>query len=195
MDTLSISQSSITVSSIFLNVKSHKLKQNLLHYIDKIPGIRYRQLLRLTNSSNGTLSYHLAQLEQSKRIMASRKKGVTRYYPAHISAEISKIIGCIRNPASRQIIAILLKNNGSTLSELTTLTEKAPSTVSWHLHRLVNAGVVIKNSVSDSKVTIYGSKFYHVSDKPMVEEVMSKYVETSIDRLINDYSELIDELR
>jgi predicted transcriptional regulator len=149
----------------------------------------------LTNSSNGTLSYHIAQLEQSKRIIASRKKGVTRYYPAHISTEISKIIGYIRNPVSRQIIAILLKNNGCTQSQLTTLTEKAPSTVSWHLQKLVNGGVVIKNSVSDSNDMAYRSIFYHVSDKPMVEDVMSKYVESSIDRAINHYTALMDELR
>ena len=42
----------------------------LLEHIEKTPGIRYRELLRLTGLINGVLSYHLAVLERSKTIKA-----------------------------------------------------------------------------------------------------------------------------
>jgi predicted transcriptional regulator len=160
----------------------------LLDNIDKNPGIRYRQLLRLTGSSNGVLSYHLAELERSRYIKVDRKRGVTRYYPFHISAEISKIIGHVRNSVSKQIISILLRKNGCTLGEMAVITKKAPSTVSWHLQRMIKAEIIRKVSV--------GCKFstYRVLDGKLVEKVLSSYLGSPVDRAVNDYSDLIDEL-
>ncbi|MFL6343106.1 MAG: winged helix-turn-helix transcriptional regulator [Nitrososphaeraceae archaeon] len=34
--------------------------------MNKHPGVRYRELLRLTGFSNGLLSFHLKKLEKSK---------------------------------------------------------------------------------------------------------------------------------
>jgi len=48
-----------------------------MNIIERNPGVRYRELLRLTNSSNGVLSYHLAELADSKNIRIDRKRGVT----------------------------------------------------------------------------------------------------------------------
>jgi predicted transcriptional regulator len=172
-----------------------QLDQNLLNYIDKDPGIRYRQLLRLTGLSNGVLSYHLAELEESKCIKVDRRSRVTRYYPLHISAEISKIIGYIRNSVSRQIVSILCQNNGCTLGEITAFTNKAPSTVSWHLQRLVSAGIVSKASVRKLDGLFYKSSIYHVYDRELTERVLKKYRESPVDRAVNNYSDLIDELR
>jgi predicted transcriptional regulator len=195
LEALFPSKFSALVTSNDIHANSHKLEQNLLEYIDRNPGIRYRQLLRLTDSSNGVLSYHLAELEGSTRIKVDRKRGVTRYYPLYISTEISKIIGHIRNSVSRQIISLLVQNNGCTLGEIAACTMKAPSTVSWHLQRLINAGIVKKNSVGKSDGFIYKSSSFHVSDKVLIENVLSNYLESPLDRIVNDYSELIDELR
>lgn len=189
------SESSVLMASAEVRYGLHKLEQDLLKSIDQNPGIRYRELLRLTNSSNGMLSYHLAELEESKRVKVDRKSGVTRYYPVYISQEVSKIIGHIKNPVSKQIMSLLLKNNECTLSEITAFTMKAPSTVSWHLQRLIIAGIVRKKSVNVSDGIIYKSRFYHISDKRLIENIISKYIESSLDKVVNGYSDLIDELR
>lgn len=172
-----------------------QLDENLLNQIDKSPGIRYRELLRLTGLSNGVLSYHLAELEESKVIKVDRGRRVTRYYPLHISAEISNIIGYVRNSVSRQIVTILSQSNGCTLGEIAAFTNKAPSTVSWHLQRLVKAGIVSKALVRKLDGLIYKSSIYLVSDKELIKKVLNNYVESPLDRATNDYSDLIDELR
>jgi predicted transcriptional regulator len=52
-------------------------------HIKKHPGIRYRQLLRLTGLSNGRMSFHLKKLNKSKLVKAKRlASNKTRYYPA-----------------------------------------------------------------------------------------------------------------
>jgi predicted transcriptional regulator len=115
-----------------------------MNIIERNPGVRYRELLRL-NSSNGVLSYHLAELADSKIMRVDRKRGVTRYYPIHISTEVSKIISHIKNSVSRHILQLLVERGSCTLSEVATLTNKAPSTISWYLQRLLKAEIVKKN--------------------------------------------------
>lgn len=51
-------------------VEDKKLK--ILDLIVKSPGIQYRQLLRYTGLSNGSLSYILKDLESSKQIVVNR---------------------------------------------------------------------------------------------------------------------------
>jgi predicted transcriptional regulator len=157
------------------------------------PGIRYRELLRLTESSNGVLSYHLGELESEKRITVERKKSVTRYFPINLDTEVSKIIGCIRNPVSRQIIVSLLGMEGCSFNELTVFTNRAPSTVSWHLRRLMDAGILRKGTggISENQNP---SRFYYIINKAAIQEIISKYVESPVDKLVNDYSDLMDEL-
>lgn len=171
----------------------HKIQEKLLKYIHLSPGIRYRELLRLTDSSNGVLSYHLGELESEKRIAVERKRSVTRYFPINLDTEVSKIIGSIRNPVSRQIIESLLKTESCTFNELTTNTNRAPSTVSWHLQRLTDAGILKKGTRGISEKT-YPSRFYYIADKTTIENILSKYVESPVDKLVNDYSDLMDEL-
>ena len=57
-------------------------KYMLLTHIDNMPGIRYRELLRLTGLSNGVLAHHLSRLEKSSQIRVDRQKEnrTTRYY-------------------------------------------------------------------------------------------------------------------
>jgi len=89
----------------------HKHQQNLINIIEKNPGIRYRELLRLTNLSNGVLTYHLTELSGSNIINVERRRGVTRYYSVQISSEESRVISHIRNVISRKILLLAsLKN-------------------------------------------------------------------------------------
>jgi predicted transcriptional regulator len=163
-----------------------------MRYIHLIPGIRYRELQRLTAHSNGVLSYHLRELEIGNYIKVERRRAVTRYYPPHIATEVSRIVGCIRNPVSRQIISLLLENNGCNCTDLTIAIGRAPSTISWHLQKLVRAGVL---KISNESISGYrhSSKYYCVQDRLLVAEVLSKYVESPLDKLVSDYSDLMEE--
>jgi predicted transcriptional regulator len=55
-------------------LQNDSIEGTLLKHIDENPGLRYRQLLRLTDLVNGVLSYHLSVLERSKQIRVNRNK-------------------------------------------------------------------------------------------------------------------------
>ncbi len=76
--------------SEFYVYKVRDSKAVILKQIDKNPGIRYRELLRLTGLTNGGLEYHLKILERSHKVKVDRHDGRrTRYYPLNISADES----------------------------------------------------------------------------------------------------------
>ena len=80
-------------------------KTIILKQIERNPGIRYRELLRLTSLTNGGLQYHLKILERSHKVKVDRHDGRrTRYYPLNISTDESHILGCVRNDVARQIV-------------------------------------------------------------------------------------------
>ena len=47
-------------------------RSTILRIINSFPGIRYRDILRITNLNNGTLSHHLSILEKRSIIKIGR---------------------------------------------------------------------------------------------------------------------------
>ena len=79
-------------------------KKLLLRHISEKPGVRYRELLRLTGLCNGSLTYNLLALENLNQIRVDRSKmKMTRYYLFDIPKDDTSIIGNIRNKMARQL--------------------------------------------------------------------------------------------
>ena len=162
----------------------------LIRYIEGQPGIRYRELLRLSCLSNGVLTYHIANLEKSGRIIADRNNNnkVTRYYLDNIPTEETGIIGHMRNNAARQIILFILEHDSCTFNEIIEYTKKAPSTISWHLKRLRDSGII---SVYTSRC----QRLYKVTDFESITNVLSKYRDSfSANTIVNNYTEIMEDL-
>lgn len=181
------------VNPVLTDTSLHKHQQNLMNIIERNPGIRYRELLRLTNLSNGVLTYHLTELAGSNIINVERRRGVTRYYSVQISSEESRVISHIRNVISRKILLLMIERGSCTLSEIAVLTNKAPSTISWYLQRLLDANIIKKKSTSSDGV-YYKSRFYEVVNKILVLDMLSKYVESPFEKVVSNYSEIVEEL-
>lgn len=178
----------ITESATFSNYEElNDIQSELLQYINKNPGIRYRELLRLSNLTNGVLTYHLALLEKSHRIKVdrNRNKKMTRYYDNNILTEETGIIGYIRHDATSQIILFILENDLCSFNEIVEHIKKAPSTISWHLKRLKEEGII---SVQ------YGHyNLYQLTNKEVVAEVLHKYKQGFIDKVVDNYTEIMEE--
>ncbi len=102
-------------------------KDMLLTHIDNMPGIRYRELLRMTGLSNGVLAHHLSGLEKSSQIRVDRQKEnrTTRYYSINIPTQESDILRQLRNDVSRQIIKLILEHDLCTFNEIVEHLKKA----------------------------------------------------------------------
>jgi predicted transcriptional regulator len=158
----------------------------LQRHIEENPGIRYRELLRLTGLANGVLTYHLTALEKSDAVKVDRQARMTRYYPLSVSDSESSVLKFVRHEPVREIMLFVLEHNMCTFAEIVGHTGKAPSTVSSHLKRLKEAGIV---SVR------YGEyQLYSLADRELVYDVLSKYQASLADRIVDSYAEMMEEL-
>src|SRR5215213_10942462 len=159
----------------------------LMRHIEQAPGIRYRELLRLMGLVNGVLTHHLAALEKANVIKVYRESRITRYYPVSISDKESAILKFVRHEPIREILLFILENEMCTFSEIVDHTGKAPSTISYHLKRLKEAGIV---SVR------YGEHYqlYCIVEGDLVAEVFSKYTVSFVDKVVDNYTGMLEEL-
>ena len=121
-----------------------KRRSRVLELILRHPGVRYRQLLKNTGISNGSLFYILRKLESSRSIMVNRTENnrATAYYPKNINATELHIIENLRNNIDS--VQYLLDQGQSTFYDIVSHSKRAPSTISWHLNRLKNGKVVLQ---------------------------------------------------
>jgi predicted transcriptional regulator len=164
----------------------YDVRVTLLKHISENPGIRYRELFRLTNLANGVLTYHLSSLEKTNRVKVDRRSRVTRYYPLDVSSQESDVIGSLKPETARKIVMFILEHDLCTFNEIVERIGKAPSTVSWTLKRLKDSGIITAR---------YGEyTVYRLADKKTVTEILSKYKESFMDRVVDNYVDMINEL-
>jgi predicted transcriptional regulator len=159
----------------------------LLKHIEQTPGIRYRELLRVTGFVNGVLTYHLAALEKANIIKVDRQSRATRYYPANISDSYSSVLKFIRHEPIREILIFIMEHDMCTFQEIVEHTGKAASTVSTHLKRLKDADIV---SVRRGEYL----QLYQVAKGELVAEVLSKYMPSFVDKVVDNYTEMLGEM-
>jgi predicted transcriptional regulator len=172
-----------------LKKESRDKRTFLLKLINLSPGVRYRELLRLTNLNNGTLSHHLTSLEKSATIKVIRPENsnITRYYPASTPTEETIILGYLKIKTTKEIIIKLLERKCCTFNELVSHINKAPSTTSWNLKRLLDSEVIIRRRGVELSE-------YLLKNPIEVEELLKKTNVTLLDRSVDNYGSLIEDL-
>jgi predicted transcriptional regulator len=87
--------------------KINSVQEKIIQFVNDFPGIRYRELLRMTGISNGVLSYHLNLLDSSGKVRVHRVNNrVTRYFSHEVSTVESNVIGLLRQNTTRKIIVL-----------------------------------------------------------------------------------------
>ena len=168
--------------------KTNSVRDKIVKYVNEIPGIRYRELLRTTGISNGVLSYHLNFLENSGKIRVNRVNNrVTRYFSYDVSPHETYVIGLLRQETSRKIIMYVLEKGTCGFNDIIIHTRKVPSTISWHMARLKAANIVKVRKQ-------YEFNYYEIGmDRLILENLLSKYKSSFTEKIVNDYIDMINE--
>lgn len=189
-------------SSLYFFDTLPELQQKLLVSIDENPGIRYRELLRLINSSNGVLSYHINRLEKMDLVIVERRARMTRFFPRNISNEIIGVLGFLRNQTAYEIIKLLHDRGPISQQEIINYTRKAASTISWHMKKLLDDNIVCikdKNIIYDGnndvgiKIQTQNKKLnlYDLLNRNIVKGLIYK-TNNYVDGAITNYSDIMD---
>lgn len=103
------------------------------------PGIHHRELLRRLRVSNGTLAYHLHQLERAGCIRSRRARGRKCLFVPPDGVDRESILVTDRE---RDVLAILSEGKDAPLEELSRRVGLNAGSVAYHIDRLRSLGFV-----------------------------------------------------
>ena len=119
-------------------------KEKVLEIVQNNPGIRFNEIMRLSNIRNGTLSHYVKKLEEDSHIELERSPRVTRLYPAGIPDDEAQICKYLTMSTQKKMILFLLEKETATSMEIRKFLEKSPSVVSVNLNELFKAKILNK---------------------------------------------------
>ena len=153
--------------------------------IEKNPGIRFNEIMRITEIRNGTLSYYVKKLEENGTIQLERTPRVTRAYPVGIDEHEATICKYLTIPTQRKLILFLLKKEVATSVEIRKFLEKSPSVISVNLNEL------FKGKIINKKYDIPSNK-YSLKNPKEVKGILDEYYPNLLDKLSSNTIEMLD---
>lgn len=131
----------------YARLANHKVLENphrarLLELVDQNPGIHFREMVRKTRLAPGALSHHLGILERAKLVRSLTFFGFRRYVPAKLDARDARTQVALQAATARWIFDHVEARPGVTATELARARRIHPSSILFHVRRLVDAGVL-----------------------------------------------------
>ena len=157
----------------------------VLDIIEKNPGIRFNEIMRITGIKNGTLSHYVKRLEKNGTIKLERTPRVTRAYPVGIAEHEATICKYITMPTQKKLILFLLKKEVATSIEIREFLKKSPSVISVNLNELFRMKIVNK------RYDIPSNK-YSLKNPKEIEGILKEYYPNLLDKLLENTIEMLD---
>ena len=118
-------------------------KDKVLEFVQSHPGAYLRQIGRELNVANGVVQYHLYTLEKERKIKSRRTGFYKRFYPYLLFGEHEQeILEVLSNQTQRDLLLYLIFNPRANQKELAEFTKIAPSSVHWHMKKLIQSRLV-----------------------------------------------------
>jgi len=159
----------------------------IISEIKKNPGIRFREVMKKIDLTNGVLSYYVKKLEDNRIIRTKRTARVSRFFINDMTEEESKVVSRLRQTTPKAILVSLLENDRLEFQKIVSNVGKASATVSFYLTKLVNDEIV-----SYKKVDL--KKNYFIVEKKKIANLITEYhpdvVEAASDNLADIMSSL-----
>lgn len=155
-------------------------RREIYGFLREVPGAHFSEIQRRLDLATGTLQYHLQYLEKRDLLEVKRDGRYTRYYPAmEIDRRHKPILGLLRQATPREIVLDLIEHGPSRLTDMSDRLDLAPSTLSFHLKKLMKEDVVERPERG----------VYQVTDREGMLDLLvtyrSSFIDSAVDRIVN----------
>jgi predicted transcriptional regulator len=129
----------------------HETRSRIHDLVSETPGQTLTQLSAELDTPLSTIRHHVRVLERERVIVTRKQRGNRRIYP--LGAENAELAAALQEESSAAVIAALHEQGRATVGDVVDRVEKSYSTVSYHLSRLVDEGLVVQEKDGREKVS------------------------------------------
>ena len=138
------------------NPLEHGTRERLYEFIRDSPGAYLTEISDETDVTMGTARYHLRILEFENLVVSEEVRGRRRYVP--VGTEWTELEAALHDETTARIVETLASDGPDSVSRLADRLDRDPSTISHHLDRLAEDGIVererdgraVVNTLADS---------------------------------------------
>jgi predicted transcriptional regulator len=158
------------------NRSNNNGRYSILRLIIQLPGIRYNDIARITKFNNGVISHFLCVLKKNYFIKVVRcsNGNIARYFSSSIANEDCLIIGYLKNETARKIVLFLHYNRESNFEKIRLDINKASSTTSWNLRRLIDDDIIVKSRTKNHQ-------YYFIKNPSLVAKILQNSTSLNLD--------------
>jgi DNA-binding transcriptional ArsR family regulator len=117
-------------------------RANIYDVVMESPGVYYAQLAEETDVTEETVRYHSRILADEGLVERRKIRGRKRLYPVSMEGESPELAAAMADSAASDVISAIEHREPATLSAVADAIDCAPSTVSYHLDRLEEDGLI-----------------------------------------------------
>jgi len=152
--------------------------------VKKYAGSHFREIQRKSGLAVGTVQHHLHFLVKNGLVKEIKKDNNLVYFPREFTSENTVLLGLLRQENIRKIILFIMMNKDCNHEQIVKYVNLSPSTISWHLKKLQQEGVV--------KADKQGRKtFYKLAcDEKEIVNLLITYQESFVDKLVDRVIEM-----
>ena len=150
------------------------------------PGLHLREIQRRLGMHVNLVEYHLGHLIASELVVEVKDAGYSRFYPTQtpgagggvdrLTSQEKRLLGLLRQPMPLRIIVYLLAAGRAQHKQLCDHLGCAPSTLTYHMKRLIRGQVV-------AQVTAGEGKGYWLVDRRGVARLLVLYRPAPFDQV------------
>ena len=159
-------------------------RRRIYQYLQKSPGSHMREIGREVEIPMGTLEYHLHYLVKANLLTTRQDARYTRYFPTgELSRREKDVLAVLRQKVPRQVAAHLLLQPGASHGQLLTHFALSASTLSFHLKKLVTAGIVSQEKSGRENL-------YRVLEPELVAKVLIQHRASFFDDVVDRFADV-----
>ena len=168
------------------NILKLPVRRRICNVVRENAGCHLREVERRSGFSLGMVKYHLDYLARHGLIRQEKTGNNVRYFPQELSAEEKRILGLLRSKSYRHIVLCLVVEGASTQKRISAFVSLSQSTVSWHLKRLLNEGIL--GTRSEKGRLLYALQLEKGKIVKMLVSYRESFVDSLVDRAIEMWS-------
>lgn len=124
-------------------VLEHPLRAQIAQLVEAEPGIHFQELVRRLDAGRGTMEHHLRKLVAANVLSMQVSQGFNCFFPkGKVDRHLMAAAPVLKSDGARQVLQAIQAQPGRAAQDIAAAIGLTPSTVNYHLKRLVSSGLV-----------------------------------------------------